>query len=331
MRASCPSSASWASCGRPARPEPALGSAVAAVLAEIEACLDAAQPFTAPLVARLRDLVEWLAAAPPALREGRPLPPAAAALPAADRPATPGPAPAAADSPDVLLQLDLGESRELLTEFYGEALEHLQQIEAALLELERQPEDPEALNSIFRSFHTIKGNAGFLGLVPMNRLAHEVESLLDLARNRRLRLHSGIITEILRSRDALQAMVQQVGLALEKGAAPDRVIPVAHLIAAVRRCIESPAPAAGAAPAPAAEAPRPEAAPAAAGGPAQTVRVATEKLDSLMDVVGELVIVQSQLIETARGLGGSAGPCSGTSPSWGASPRNSSARRWGSG
>jgi two-component system, chemotaxis family, sensor kinase CheA len=287
-------------------PEPGLAAPLGAVLTDIERCLDAAQPFDAPLVGRLRALVEWLEHALTAASEGRALPPLAAPAPAEGEEAPA--AEAAEESPDVLLCLDLGENRELLTEFHSEAVEHLQQIEAALLELERQPDEPEALNSIFRSFHTIKGNAGFLGLVPMNRLAHEVESLLDLARTRRLRLHSGIITEILHSRDALQSLVQQVGLALEKGVCPDRVIPVAHLIAAVRRWIENPAPAASAPlAAAAAESARPESS-APAGGPSQTVRVATEKLDSLMDVVGELVIVQSQLIETARGIGLAAAP-----------------------
>ncbi|HVU23765.1 MAG TPA: chemotaxis protein CheA, partial [Opitutus sp.] len=95
------------------------------------------------------------------------------------------------------------------------------------------------------------------------------------------------------------------------GTVPDRVVPVNHLIAAVKKLAEtrgagsgSPAPAATATAA--ATAPKPgESAAAApvAGTTAQTVRVSTEKLDSLMNVVGELVIVQSQLIESARALG----------------------------
>jgi two-component system chemotaxis sensor kinase CheA len=287
-----------------------------ALLAEFERCLDTAAPFSAPLVGRLRVLVEWLPGALAAWRRGTALPPpAAASLPPPAAVSGAGPA-APVDLPDALLEFDLGENRELLTEFYGEALEHLQQIEAALLALERSSDDPEALNSIFRSFHTIKGNAGFLGLAPMNRLAHEVESLLDLARNRRLRLNSAIITEILRSRDALQALIEQVGRALKSGAAPDRVVPIRHLIQSVRQvaggsaapipeisptaAVDS-APGASAAP----ESPSNDlpAAPAPAAEASRTVRVATEKLDSLMDVVGELVIVQSQLIETSHRTG----------------------------
>ena len=283
-------------------------------------------------------------------RQGRPVTPFAGRPPAAAFTASPADARTAArlvETVDVLLDLNLDENRELLTEFHAEAIDHLQQIEAALLALEHKLDDPEALNAIFRSFHTIKGVAGFLRLVPMHTLAHEVESLLDLARNQKLRLNSEIITQILLSRDALEALVGQITAALEHGHLPDRVVPVSHLIKAVRNFVATDSAGAPAAapvaappkplapviplefpatpaaapqpqspPPPAAAAPTPPAAePArAATGPtnpvtsgsaaksssASTVRVNTEKLDSLMDVVGELVIVQSQLMESSR-------------------------------
>ncbi len=358
--------------------QPALREPLAALLAALEQSLDTAQPFTDALLTRLRSTVEWLGPAIEAVRQDTPVPPAPGAPAAGPAPATP-----AATKPaggDVLMKFELEDNQELLTEFHAEVVDHLQQIEAALLLLDHEPDNPEALNSIFRSFHTIKGNAGFLGLVPMHTLAHEVESLLDLARNNQLRLSSVIITEILRSRDALQALTQQVGIALEKASLPTEIIPVSHLIAAVKRlavpdaaapaektaadtpgraippdvpqdvessatpdscpptpalaesgganrpdepspncdatsAIESAVPAPVAAPvatAPAApvaaqsaptNATKSSAAPEKAASSGQTVRVSTEKLDSLMDVVGELVIVQSQIMESARALG----------------------------
>ncbi|HVU15757.1 MAG TPA: chemotaxis protein CheA [Candidatus Didemnitutus sp.] len=324
--------------------EPALHAAIVAMHGELDRRLDAAQPFDEASLASLRRLVDWLPGAVEAAKAGHA--PAAYSANAAAAPATTAPAHAAGetDGPgDVLLDLNFSENQELLGEFYAEAVDHLQQIEAALLMLDQQPGNPEALNSIFRSFHTFKGNAGFLGLVPMQSLAHEVESLLDLARNHELTLTPAIITEILRSRDALQALTQQVAVALEKGQMPSEIVPVSHLIRAVKIlarakggapveaapvAIAKPAPALVAAPAPVVEAaPAPvvveapaaaEAASAAKAGEkaanaieskatgkaagGQTVRVSTEKLDSLMDVVGELVIVQSQLIESARAL-----------------------------
>ena len=333
--------------------EPVLLEPTAALHAELDAMLDAARAFDAPMLARLRVYVEWMPVAGECLRLKQAVPPFMACAPAAET-AVPAPVPGPeeqAASGDVLLDLHLEENRELLGEFYGEAVDHLQQIEAALLALEQQPDNPEALNSIFRSFHTFKGNAGFLGLVPMQSLAHEVESLLDLARNRQLTLNSAIVTEILNSRDALQALTQQVALALEKGLIPDKIVPVGHLIRAVKRLavpggapvesapVSAPTPAAPPVPAPISASPEllpeevpiplnpaapahevatqaaPKAqAPAAAGNGAApnvsagaTVRVNTEKLDSLMDVVGELVIVQSQLLETARAHGDAIG------------------------
>jgi len=339
--------------------EPVLLEPTAALHAELDAMLDAARAFDAPMLARLRVYVEWMPVAGECLRLKQAVPPFRACAPASEStaPAPESTAPAPEEQPasgDVLLDLHLEENRELLGEFYGEAVDHLQQIEAALLALEQQPDNPEALNSIFRSFHTFKGNAGFLGLVPMQSLAHEVESLLDLARNRQLVLNSAIVTEILNSRDALQALTQQVALALEKGLIPDKIVPVGHLIRAVKRLavpggapVESaPVSAVHSAPAPA-----PVALPAIVGAPTEadevpipvnlsapaqeiaavvaaktaanpgtglggaapkvsvglTDRVTTEKLDSLMDVVGELVIVQSQLLETARSHGDAMG------------------------
>jgi two-component system chemotaxis sensor kinase CheA len=301
--------------------EPDLTAPIAAVHGALERLLDSARPFDAATLAGLSALIAWLPGALEAARLGRALPVPPGTEPAAPAAPPSRPAVETAAATDVLLELQLGDNRELLAEFHGEAAEHLQLIEAALLVLDQAPGDPEALNSIFRSFHTIKGNAGFLGLVPMQSLAHEVESLLDLARNRQLLLSPAIITEILASRDALQALTQQVAVALEKGHVPSEIVPVGHLIRAVRALATgeaAPAPAARPVPV-AATVPVATTEGAAVAAPvaaeksgaaaaSATVRVGTEKLDNLMDVVGELVIVQSQLVESARAFGDGGSP-----------------------
>ena len=68
---------------------------------------------------------------------------------------------------------------ELLKEFIEEAKEHLSTIEINMLGLETNPEDTEAINAVFRPFHSIKGVAGFLNLTEIHHLSHEVENLLD--------------------------------------------------------------------------------------------------------------------------------------------------------
>ena len=75
------------------------------------------------------------------------------------------------------------EDPELVREFLGEAREHLASVEAGVLTLELEPDNGEALNAVFRSFHTIKGLAAFLGASAIQELAHETENVLDLARS----------------------------------------------------------------------------------------------------------------------------------------------------
>jgi two-component system, chemotaxis family, sensor kinase CheA len=100
---------------------------------------------------------------------------------------------------------------EMVQEFLVEAREHLSRVEAGLLSLEREPDDGEALNAVFRSFHSIKGLAAFLGASAIQELAHETESVLDLARSGNLALSSGTIDLILRSADDLTKCLDLAG------------------------------------------------------------------------------------------------------------------------
>ena len=131
---------------------------------------------------------------------------------------------------DVLLQLDLDGSRDVLEEFYQEADEHLESIESALLDLEQDPEDPDAIRSMFRSFHTIKGVAGFLDMTPIRILAHEIETLMDLMRSGEIELCVDLTSLIFESRDRLVILLQQVYAGLNAGKQPDQVIAVSDLI-----------------------------------------------------------------------------------------------------
>ena len=93
---------------------------------------------------------------------------------------------------------------ELISDFIVESREHLVNIEAQVLTLEREPLDSEALNAVFRGFHTIKGLAGFLELWEVQKLAHEVETVLDRARNSEWTINPAGIDVILESSDYLR-------------------------------------------------------------------------------------------------------------------------------
>ncbi|WP_246022947.1 chemotaxis protein CheA [Cognatilysobacter terrigena] len=72
---------------------------------------------------------------------------------------------------------------EICADFLVEAREIVDQLGEQMVVLERAPEDRDALNTVFRGFHTIKGGAGFLDFPPMVTLCHAVEDRLDVARN----------------------------------------------------------------------------------------------------------------------------------------------------
>ncbi|MBC8094429.1 MAG: chemotaxis protein CheA, partial [Akkermansiaceae bacterium] len=243
------------------------------------------------------------------------------------------PAPVAASTEEAPLNLNIAEDAELLREFITESREHLDNIEQGVLVLENQPADAETLNTVFRAFHTFKGGAGFLNLLPINRLAHVLESLLDLARQGKLVINGPVIELILRGRDVLKQFLDQIegqvngskpvapitipigGLKSEVQTAIDNVISGAPVITVAAPAptptapVAEPGPVANLlplsleaeepgvpVPGPSAEI-RPKAAPASEGNKTSDlgamVKVDTGKLDGLLDLVGEMVIAQS--------------------------------------
>ncbi|MCE5250231.1 chemotaxis protein CheA [bacterium] len=99
------------------------------------------------------------------------------------------------------------EEPDLLRDFIVEANEHLDSIELNMVEWEKSPNDKEIINSIFRPFHTIKGVAGFLNLQKVNRLAHQLENLLDEARDNRIKLSPSLSDLIFDGVDILKSMI----------------------------------------------------------------------------------------------------------------------------
>ncbi len=76
----------------------------------------------------------------------------------------------------------------MLKEFVVEALELATNVEEHLLSLERNPDDMQTLNAVFRSFHTIKGGAGFMNLTAMVEACHLTENLFDALRTGKIQV-----------------------------------------------------------------------------------------------------------------------------------------------
>lgn len=101
---------------------------------------------------------------------------------------------------------------ELVQEFVVESAAHLAQVEGQLLEIESAGEnyDTNVVNTVFRAIHSVKGAAGFLSLTVINSLAHSLENVLNMIRNRELSLNKSIVNTLLRSADQLRILVDNV-------------------------------------------------------------------------------------------------------------------------
>ena len=105
--------------------------------------------------------------------------------------------------------------RDLIAEFVVEGNELIARAEEALLTLEVDPENMDAVATVFRAFHTIKGTSAFLELSLLADMGHHAETLLSRVRDKEIRYAGGYADLALRSLDMLKAMLQDVQAALE--------------------------------------------------------------------------------------------------------------------
>ena len=105
----------------------------------------------------------------------------------------------------------------LVVDFASEAIEHIETAESALLEIEQNPKEKESINCVFRGFHTIKGMAGFLNLTEIGSLAHSAENLLDMARNDEIELVGATMDVVFEALDMLKKMVAYLLECVEAG------------------------------------------------------------------------------------------------------------------
>lgn len=91
-----------------------------------------------------------------------------------------------------------------------ESLELLDIMEQSLIELEQDTVNPELINAIFRTAHTIKGTGGIFGFDRIVSFTHQLESLLDQVRNDRLQVDPGLITLLLDCADHIRNLLEPV-------------------------------------------------------------------------------------------------------------------------
>jgi two-component system, chemotaxis family, sensor kinase CheA len=220
---------------------------------------------------------------------------------------------------------------DLLRDFLMESAENLGRLDNDLVDLERRPDDPTPLHSVFRTIHTIKGTCGFLGLSRLELLAHSAESVLDALRGGRLHVRDSLISDVLASVDRIKHIldvleqteaepegtdadiIARLDAWLEAAGGSSRHTPFEATVAIAAAPVDTledaaPATVSGPPATPAsiesdATTPAPDAPDAASDHRSHladsTLRVGVGLLDELMNLVGELALSRNQLIQLA--------------------------------
>lgn len=192
--------------------------------------------------------------------------------------------------------IDMSEYRDL---FASEAQEHLETIDAGLLALEQNPTDGDTLKTIFRASHTLKGMAATMGYQDLAQVAHTLEDLLDDLRSGQRSLTPALADVLFAGVDALKTLLAD--------ALADRP-PSLDTETLVQQLTTSAAAAAEHIPlleSPTASVSEPDSTPPAeqrvptptlkVSEATQTIRINTQHLDTLLNLVAELVISRSRL------------------------------------
>ena len=222
-------------------------------------------------------------------------------------------------TPDTGL-LDLAVTPEMLAAFVQEAGEQLQEMEEGLLAWSRDGDSNSLIGELFRKMHSFKGNCGFVGMADLERLSHRIETVLDAARSGTCPARTRPADTLLNLIDTLKGALTDIagggkgridGLDLylellddllpadrQGNVSPPAVPRLGEILqeeglvsaAEVDRALESQKQAAT----------RAETQPAGPGGIAkrQDLRVDVEKIDNLINLIGELVIAENMLVHS---------------------------------
>ena len=178
---------------------------------------------------------------------------------------------------------------KFIGKFTQEANEVVQNINEALVQLEKTPKQPDLLKKILRIVHTLKGSANILHFQQIGHLAHAIEDVLIAVQDEKIALTPAVIDLLFSSNDLLSQCVQAVLLEQEERI---DIQPICDALAAAAEARDRLNFGETAANLPQAEAREREQPPAAASvSPVEdTIRVSVEKLDRAVRLIGEIAL-----------------------------------------
>lgn len=192
----------------------------------------------------------------------------------------------------------MNENQELIAAFVEESLEGLESLDQDLVLLEKNPDDQEVINKIFRVMHSMKGTGSFFEFENLVNLSHAAENLLDDVRSGKMNANSDVITVLLESSEVLRTIlanidqtqsegdvtikdiadrIHKIRIANEEQIAQQELVDQPHqekLVSQQKLQIMT----------------------------ESSVRVDIERLDRLMNLVGELVLCRNQVMQYSKSM-----------------------------
>lgn len=220
--------------------------------------------------------------------------------------------------------IGLDDMQDIVEDFLVEADELIESLDTNLVKLEASPHDLDLLNEIFRAAHTIKGTSSFLALDQVSGLTHKMEDILNKLRKSELTVTPSIMDLLLESLDILKQLLNKVRNKSDEKIDTDDIsarLEAAHSApaepVAAEQSTEGPAAEAdGDEPNAAEESDEAGEADTGAAGSGdasrkqasrkvvekkdQTIRVDVDRLDALMNLMGELVLGRNSLVQTVN-------------------------------
>ena len=134
---------------------------------------------------------------------------------------------------------------QYLVIFIDETSEHLQNLSDCIMELEKDPENMDTINEIFRAAHSLKGMAGTMGFKRMQRLTHDMENVFQEVRSEKVKVTSSMIDLLFKCLDAIEGYLDNVKASSDEGTEDNELIikELNDFIAAEDGAAAAPAPA----------------------------------------------------------------------------------------
>ena len=217
---------------------------------------------------------------------------------------------------DNLIGSELDDLKEIIEDFLVEADELTQSLDSNFVKLESAPRDLELLNEIFRAAHTIKGTSSFLGFDSITELAHKMEDVLNMLRRSELIVTADIMDVLLASLDQLKALLDIVRkgkketadisslvsrlVAVSKGSPTGDAVARSEAAWSTGTLSHSYTVESGASESAAATIAGREESARKHLASDQTIRVDVDRLDTLMNMMGELVLGRNSLVQAVN-------------------------------